>query len=163
MYYPCFAVVSPRPGLLLCVALLLAIAVNGQTSDVDPTFNAMRSSALTSTSGLNQIVQPDGKTDVAVFRPSEGGWYVLSSSNGSFVTMVFGLVGDRPIPADYDGDSKADIAVFRPSNGVWYLNQSTSGIGGVQWGLATDVVAPNSFLHKSISQRDMRQFRVAFV
>ena len=90
----------------------------------------------------------DGKTDVAVFRPSEGGWYVMNSSNGSFITMAFGLTGDRPIPADYDGDGKADIAVFRPSNGVWYLNQSTSGIGGVQWGLATDVVAPNAFLQQ---------------
>jgi len=90
----------------------------------------------------------DRKTDVAVFRPSEGGWYVMNSSNGSFITMSFGLGGDRPIPADYDGDGKADIAVFRPSNGIWYLNQSTSGIGGVQWGLATDVVAPNAFLQQ---------------
>jgi uncharacterized delta-60 repeat protein len=90
----------------------------------------------------------DGKTDVAVFRPSEGGWYVMNSSNGSFITMSFGLGGDRPVPADYDGDGKADIAVFRPSNGIWYLNQSTSGIGGVQWGLATDVVAPNAFLQQ---------------
>jgi uncharacterized delta-60 repeat protein len=88
----------------------------------------------------------DGKTDFAVFRPSEGGWYVWNSGGGPAVTTAFGLSADVPIPADYDGDGKADIAVFRPSNGVWYLLQSTAGIGGVQWGLATDVAIPNAFV-----------------
>ena len=88
----------------------------------------------------------DRITDLAVFRPSEGGWYVYRSSDDRYITMTFGTLGDRPIPADYDGDGEADIAVFRPSTGIWYLNQSTSGIGGVQWGLATDVVVPNAFL-----------------
>lgn len=88
----------------------------------------------------------DGKTDVAVFRPSNGAWYIFKSSDSTWIITAFGLSGDRPVPADYDGDGKADIAVFRPSDGVWYLNQSTSGIGGVRWGVATDVAAPNAFL-----------------
>jgi uncharacterized delta-60 repeat protein len=88
----------------------------------------------------------DGKTDTAVFRPSEGGWYIYHSSNGSVITTTFGLGTDRPIPADYDGDGSADIAVFRPSTGIWYLLQTTAGFGGVQWGVATDVVVPNAFV-----------------
>ncbi len=87
----------------------------------------------------------DGKTDFAVFRPSNGGWYVFRSSDSSYTILSFGLDGDRPIPADYDGDGKADIAVFRPSTGVWYLLQSTSGSGGVQWGIASDVAVPGAF------------------
>jgi len=87
----------------------------------------------------------DGKTDFAVFRPSDGGWYIFRSSDFQVITTAFGLNGDRPVAADYDGDGKADIAVFRPSNGIWYLLQSTAGIGGVQWGLPTDVAIPNAF------------------
>ncbi len=88
----------------------------------------------------------DGKTDYAVYRPSNGGWYVTRSSDLSYVIVQFGINGDRPVSADYDGDGKADIAVFRPSTGVWYVLQSTSGVTGVQWGVATDVAAPNAFL-----------------
>lgn len=88
----------------------------------------------------------DGKTDTAVFRPSEGGWYIYNSSNGSVITTTFGLSEDRPIPADFDGDGKTDIAVFRPSTGIWYLLQTTSGFGGVQWGVATDIAVPNAFV-----------------
>lgn len=88
----------------------------------------------------------DGKTDYAVFRPSNGGWYVTRSSDQSYLIIQFGLDGDRPVSADYDGDGKADVAVFRPSTGVWYVLQSTSGVTGVQWGVSTDVAAPNAFL-----------------
>jgi hypothetical protein len=87
----------------------------------------------------------DGKTDFAIFRPSDGGWYILYSGDASIITRNFGLGGDRPVAADYDGDGKADIAVFRPSTGIWYLLQSTAGFGGLQWGVASDVVVPNAF------------------
>src|SRR5438045_1298268 len=62
----------------------------------------------------------DGKADVAVYRPSEGRWYVKRSSNSVVQLTNFGLSSDVPVPADYDGDGKTDIAVFRPSEGRWY-------------------------------------------
>ncbi len=78
----------------------------------------------------------DGKQDAAVFRPSNGAWYVLSSSGGTRA-IQFGLANDKLVPADYDGDGKTDVAVYR--NGVWYiLNSSDSQVKIIQFGLADD-------------------------
>ena len=95
----------------------------------------------------------DGKTDMAVFRPSTGVWYILNSSDYSATIVPFGLGTDKMIPADYDGDGKADIAVFRPSTGIWYILRSSAGFLGLQWGIATDVPAANSFIYQGSTSR----------
>ena len=67
----------------------------------------------------------DGKTDIAVFRPSTGEWWILNSSTASLAPVLpYGGLGDIPVARDYDGDRRADIAVFRPSTGEWYILNS---------------------------------------
>ena len=68
----------------------------------------------------------DRLSDVGVYRPSTGSWYVQQSAAG-FTGIGFGAVGDLSAPGDYDGDGRTDVAVFRPSTGTWYLQRSTQG------------------------------------
>jgi hypothetical protein len=81
----------------------------------------------------------DCLSDVAVFRPSTGVWYVLSSYDGSVTADAFGAPGDIIAPGDYDGDGTTDKAVFRPSTGVWYVQRSTAGLMVLSFGLNGDV------------------------
>jgi hypothetical protein len=78
----------------------------------------------------------DGDTDIGVFRPSVGGWYVQDQP-----TVFFGLSGDIPVPGDYDGNGTTDRAVFRPSVGGWYIE----GQPTVFYGLGGDVPVPGDY------------------
>jgi hypothetical protein len=89
----------------------------------------------------------DGRTDTAVFRPSEGNWYIRNSSGGATVRN-WGDQTDKLVPADYDGDGKADLAVFRPSESNWYILQSqTNTVRLVNFAQgADDVPAPSTYV-----------------
>ena len=88
----------------------------------------------------------DGKTDVAVFRPSTGIWYQTRSADDSFYAVNFGLSDDKLAAADFDGDNKTDVAVFRPSNGYWYtLKSSDLTVSAVQFGQNGDLPVPNDY------------------
>jgi hypothetical protein len=85
----------------------------------------------------------DGRTDLSVFRPSEGNWYVNGSTVG-FGALNWGIATDTLAPGDYDGDSKEDFAVFRPSADsadpdFYMLNSNGFVFTGVSWGVAGDV------------------------
>lgn len=85
----------------------------------------------------------DRKTDVSVFRPASGDWFVSNSSDDSFTGLHFGIGTDNVVPADYDGDGKTDIAVFR--NGAWYLQQSRDGFAAITFGSPGDLPQPGDY------------------
>ncbi len=78
----------------------------------------------------------DGKSDLAVWRPSTGTWYVRGVR-----TTAWGEAGDIPVPGDYTGDGKTDLAVWRPSTGTWYVR----GVRTTAWGEAGDIPVPGDY------------------
>lgn len=88
----------------------------------------------------------NGESDLAVWRPSTGVWYVDRSTTSGYSAVLFGgaAFGDIVVPGNYDGDKKIDYAVYR--NGTWYIMNSTDGSVRVfQFGMADDKPVPADF------------------
>ncbi|MFN0277662.1 MAG: FG-GAP-like repeat-containing protein [Pyrinomonadaceae bacterium] len=125
--------------------------INGQSSCGSPTPTATPTNTPTATptgtpSGRTAFdYDGDRKSDMSVFRPSNGAWYMQQSLDGFFGTL-FGLDIDKITPADFDGDGKTDIAVYRPATGIWYvLNSSNSAFSAYQFGVAEDLPTPADY------------------
>ncbi len=88
----------------------------------------------------------DGKTDISIFRPSVGEWWINRSSSGQTVAAQFGQSTDRITPGDFTGDGKADIAFWRPSTGFWFILRSEDGsFFSFPFGTAGDISAPADY------------------
>lgn len=100
----------------------------------------------------------DGRSDTAVFRPSDGNWYILGSAASTFTALHFGQAGDLPTPADFDGDQVTDVAIFRPSTGGWYwINSSTGLLSTANFGQNGDV--PRAADYDGDGSADVSLFR----
>ena len=108
------------------------------------------------TGGLADVPVPadfdgDGQTDLGVWRPDTGEWWILKSSNdydqNAPLVIRWGKLGDIPVQSDYDGDGRSDHAVFRSTENRWYIRESSTGKMSVQTlGIAgMDVLVPADY------------------
>jgi polyhydroxybutyrate depolymerase len=100
--------------------------------------------------GLKRLVandfDGDGRTDVAVFRPSVGQWWYQRSSDAGTYGVAFGSSEDKPATGDFTGDGRTDIAFFRPSNGFWYVLRSDDAtFYAFPFGVSTDIPVPGDY------------------
>jgi len=86
----------------------------------------------------------DGRTDVAVYWPEAGNWY-LDYSGGGIATLNWGWNATIPSPADYDGDGITDLAVYWPETGTWYLHYSSGGTHSLTWGWSATIPVPGDY------------------
>lgn len=91
-------------------------------------------------------------SDLVVWRMQDGVWYVRDAQNQSSPTYTqWGMAGDKPTPADFNGDGLYDFCIFRPNSpsagqGTWWIqyNGSTTMMS-YQFGTDTDVPVPADF------------------
>ncbi|HEY3664977.1 MAG TPA: VCBS repeat-containing protein [Polyangiaceae bacterium] len=88
----------------------------------------------------------DVKSDLVVWRPSNGNWFSGPVGGNAFPIVQWGQSGDVPLPRDYDGDGKTDRAIWRPSTGAWAVLRSSDGSAtSTTWGVSGDVPVPGDY------------------
>jgi hypothetical protein len=78
----------------------------------------------------------DGTTDVSIFRPSTGRWFIRNQYETSY-----GSSSDIPVPGDYNGDGTTDIAIFRPSTGRWFIRNQYEAT----YGSSSEIPVPGDY------------------
>lgn len=88
----------------------------------------------------------DAKTDISIFRPSGGEWWINRSASNQTVAAQFGTSSNKPVPTEYTGDGKADLAFYRPASGQWFILRSEDAtFYGFPFGASDDIPAPSDF------------------
>ncbi|MGI8813179.1 MAG: S8 family serine peptidase [Pyrinomonadaceae bacterium] len=126
----------------ITAAALNGDGILGNSDTTDQNFGLVGYNFADSAASVSDVPSDfdgDGKSDIAVWRPSNGGWYVIRSSDNTVTGTSLGVAGDVIVPGDYDGDGKTDVAVWRPSDGVWYINRSTAGPSYITFGQSGDI------------------------
>ncbi len=114
---------SNRTVTSLAIQNFTGILVGGSSE-----FNGFARGGIARLSNISALVpnfdyDGDGKSDISIFRPASGQWWLNLSSTG-VIAATFGTAGDKIVPADFTGDGKTDLAFFRPATGEWFVLRS---------------------------------------
>lgn len=97
-------------------------------------------------------------SDLAIWRPSTGIWWVLGGTGSQQVSFQWGATGDVPVPGDFDGDGKTDFSIFRPSSNQWWIFKSSDNTYySIAYGAAGD--KPAAADYDGDGKTDMAVFR----
>jgi hypothetical protein len=140
----------PSAGTMTVTVLILGDAAKEANETFFVNLSSPVNGTITDGQGVGIIIDDDRtyvsdfdrdlKSDVAVYRPSEGQWYILRTTDATPQQVLFGISTDTIVPGDYDGDGKTDVAVWRASTGTWYIiNSSNGSISIINWGQNLDV------------------------
>jgi len=87
-----------------------------------------------------------GSTNIAVFRPGTGQWWVRTLASAVPVVTALGTAGNKLVPGDYDGDRKSDAAVWDTATGNWTILNSGTGTQSVfNYGTTGDIPVLGDF------------------
>jgi len=75
----------------------------------------------------------DQITDMAVWAPGSGKWYIKGST-GQNLFPTWGGQNQIPVPGNYDADGITDVAVWDPATGRWFIKLSGGGGFFPWWG-----------------------------
>jgi hypothetical protein len=122
--------------------------VLGNADATDQHFALVAYNFTQSAPSANPPVDFDGdrKTDISIFRPAGGEWWINRSTDNGTTAFQFGSSTDRLVPADYTGDGKADVAIWRPSNGQLYvLRSEDNSFYAFPFGISSDIFVPGDY------------------
>lgn len=117
----------------------------GVTFNIDGNISDGPVAGITIARNKNADFDGDGKTDISLFRPDNGAWYVINSSNSTFVAVGFGVATDIPAPADFDGDGRTDYSIFRPADATWHILTKAGFYSSRQFGATGDKPVPADY------------------
>jgi hypothetical protein len=73
----------------------------------------------------------NGRDDIANFHPSNGTWWISTSTGSAFSNPALWADFSTPtgwtaqLVGDFDGNGRDDIANYHSSNGSWWVSRST--------------------------------------